>query len=69
MVVAGVGGAAARRGERAITARVEDSSNFETPSRGSSTASAVLSSVCLSVCLPGGGDGTFAEAAIAACAQ
>ena len=49
MVVAGVGGAAARREERAITARVEDSNIFETPSRGSSTASAVLSSVCLSV--------------------
>ena len=50
-LVAGVGGAAARKGQRAITARVEVSSIFETPSRGSSTASAVLSSVCLSVCL------------------
>ena len=41
--------AAARRGERAITARVDDFSTFETPSRGSSTASAVLSSICLCV--------------------
>ena len=37
--------------DRAITARAEHSTTFETPSRGSSTASAVHRSVCLSVCL------------------